>query len=137
MKTSKFGAVRLAAAPVLTAATAAATAQATASAATQVVLTNLDGGRTVVAAAGGDVEVRLTAYREQGLNWSWSIPQASTPEVLKRTAGTAEPSGGARAVFHVQHPGTGKITATRHCRPNPGKACLDVVAPWKVTVDVK
>ncbi|MEV4926591.1 hypothetical protein [Streptomyces roseoverticillatus] len=135
MKTSKFCAVPLAAALVIAMVTA--TAQAAAPAATLVVLTNADRGRTVTTAVGDDVEVRLTGYRERGLTWSWSLPQADSPDVLKRTAGTVTPAGDARAVFHAQHLGTGKLTATRKCRPDPGKVCPLVVMPWKVTVDVK
>ncbi|KAB7849993.1 hypothetical protein [Streptomyces mobaraensis] len=101
------------------------------------VLTNSDNGRSVTAALGDDVEVRLTGYRENGLTWTWSAPTSSDSTVLRRTAGRTAPNGDASAVFHAVHDGTATITAQRRCRPSAGHVCPMVVTPWKVTVEVK
>ncbi|MGW2861839.1 hypothetical protein [Streptomyces sp. NPDC001205] len=103
----------------------------------RVVLTNADDGRAVALALGDDLEVRLTGSRSQGLNYTWRVPQSSDPSNLQRATGGTTPTGSATAVFRAQHPGTATITSARACRPDPGRVCPMVVAPWKVTVEVK
>ncbi|MFI1972142.1 hypothetical protein [Streptomyces cinnamoneus] len=103
----------------------------------RIVLMKPDNGRSVPAGVGDDVEVRLASHREQGLNYSWEVPQSSVPATLRRTSGGTTPNGSASAVFHQERPGTAAITAVRHCRPDPGRLCPSVVSPWKVTVTGK
>lgn len=103
----------------------------------RIVLMNPDNGRSVPASLGDDIEVRLTGYRENGLNYTWSTPQSSDSTVLRRTAGGMTPGGGASAVFHAEHAGKAIISAHRSCRPDPGRVCPLVVVPWKATVTVK
>ncbi|GHB71771.1 hypothetical protein GCM10010347_47650 [Streptomyces cirratus] len=145
MKTSKCAVVPLGLGVLLAAVTASVPAAAQsrpssagpAAMATRVTLTNVDDGRNVVLNPGDDVEVRLTGYRSGGLNYSWDVPVAAVPLVLRRTAGGTTPSGGASAVFHAAGPGISTITAVRHCRPDPGRACPLVIVPWKVAAEVK
>ncbi|MFI9307391.1 hypothetical protein [Streptomyces triculaminicus] len=103
----------------------------------RIVLMNPDNGRPVPASLGDDIEVRLTSYRKNGLNYTWGIPQSSDSTVLQRTAGATTPDGGASAVFHAEHAGKATISAHRSCRPDPGRVCPLVVVPWKATVTVK
>lgn len=139
MKTSKYRAVPLAVGLALATGAAAvpAAAQSHLPTAQRVVLTNADNGRSLVLAAGDDVDVRLTGFRSQGLNYTWSVPQSSAPDVLRRTAGGTTPTGSANGVLHAEHLGTTTITATRHCRPDPGRICPGAVLLWKVTAQVK
>ncbi|MEU3404993.1 hypothetical protein ABZ766_13760 [Streptomyces sp. NPDC006670] len=102
----------------------------------RVVLTNADDGRTVSVHTGDDIEVRLTGQRQNGLNYTWRVPQSSDPAVLHRTAGGTTPTGSATAVFHAEKDGTATITSAKSCRPDPGRTCPLVVTPWKVTVEV-
>ncbi|MGP9017777.1 hypothetical protein ACT1U9_05125 [Streptomyces sp. BR1] len=140
MKTSKYRAVPLTAGLVLAVVTAAVPAAAQshhAPTAQRVTLTNADNGRSVALAAGDDVSVTLTGYRSQGLNYTWSIPRSSAPDVLHRTAGGTTPTGSASGVLHADHLGVATITGTRHCRPDPGRICPGAVLLWKVTAEVK
>ncbi|MGH4034181.1 hypothetical protein ACQB60_35285 [Actinomycetota bacterium Odt1-20B] len=145
MKTSKYAAVPLAVGLALAAVTVSVPAAAQthppsespASAATRVTLTNVDDGRNVILNTGDDVVVKLSSYRTNGLNYTWDVPASSVPLVLRRTAGSTTPDGGARAVFHAEGPGVSTITAVRHCRPDPGRTCPLVIVPWKVAVEVK
>ncbi|MCA6092290.1 hypothetical protein LE181_08965 [Streptomyces sp. SCA3-4] len=89
------------------------------------------------ASLGDDIEVRLTGYREDGLRYTWSTPQSSNTEVLRRTAGGTAPNGSASAVFRQEQAGSATITAQRHCRPDPGHACPLVVSSWRVKVTGK
>ncbi|MEU1781465.1 MULTISPECIES: hypothetical protein [Streptomyces] len=102
----------------------------------RIVLTNSDKG-PVTASLGDDVEVRLTGYRKDGLNWTWSTPASGDSTALRRTTGRTAPNGDASATFHAEHDGTATITAQRRCRPDPGRLCPLVITPWKVTVEVK
>ncbi|WP_190107966.1 hypothetical protein [Streptomyces cinnamoneus] len=86
------------------------------------------------ASLGDDIEVRLAAYREDGLNYTWSTPQSNDATVLRRTSGGETPNGSASAVFRQVHAGTATISAQRHCRPDPGRACPLVVSSWRVRV---
>lgn len=141
MKSSTYRAVPLAAALTLAACAVAAvpaTAQTEArAAARKAVLTNLDNGRTVTVATGDTVEVKLTAYREGHVTWTWSVPDTDNPAVLRKTAGSTLPNGGARADLQADAVGTATVTAGRTCVPDPGYACPAVVLPWKATVEVK
>ncbi|MBT2382122.1 hypothetical protein [Streptomyces sp. ISL-11] len=119
------------------AAPVAAHSQAPHQPARRVVLTNVDDGRPVPVSEGDDIEVRLTGYRERGLNYTWSIPRTSDFTVLRHTAGGTTPNGGASAVFHQERPGKATISAQRHCRPDPGRLCPLIDSPWKVTVTGK
>ncbi|MEV4741942.1 hypothetical protein [Streptomyces sp. NPDC049555] len=103
----------------------------------RITLTNSDNGRSVNASSGDDVEVRLTAYHENGLTWTWSTPVSSNSTVLRRTTGGTAPNGNASATFRAEHDGTATITAQRRCRPDAGHICPLLVTPWKVTVEVK
>ncbi|MCF3106306.1 hypothetical protein IPZ58_32760 [Streptomyces roseoverticillatus] len=103
----------------------------------RMVLTNADDGQSVTVDVGDDTEVRLTAYRERGLTYTWAIPQSSDSAVLRRTSRGTTPAGGSTATFHVQRSGTATITAHRHCHPDRDRVCPLVVAPWKATVSAK
>ncbi|MGX9883070.1 hypothetical protein [Streptomyces sp. NPDC002276] len=130
-----LGAAGLALAAVSASATAPAAADVRL--AQRVVLTNMDDGRAVTASAGDDIEVRLTGYREGGLTYAWSVPTAADSTVLRSTGGTTTPSGGATTVLHADRTGVAAVSAQRRCVPAPGRACPQVVVPWRVTVEVK
>ncbi|MFE9577346.1 hypothetical protein ACFYO1_13230 [Nocardia sp. NPDC006044] len=100
------------------------------------VLTNADDGHSQVVEVGGSVEVRLNAYRDDGLSYSWAVPVSDDAAVLARTKGSTTPNGGATAVFHANEPGTVTITAQRNCRPSSDKTCPTSLTPWKVTITV-
>ncbi|WP_438290945.1 hypothetical protein [Streptomyces sp. HUAS TT7] len=147
-KASKYLAVPLAWGLALGLASAVSTAAAPATAhprspskhhapaAKRVVLTNSDDDRSIVLTAGDDVEVRLTGSRSQGLSYTWSVPQSGDFGPLRRTSAGTTPAGGASAVFHAEKPGVVMVGATRSCRPDPGRVCPLVVAPWKITAKV-
>ncbi|MFI6406072.1 hypothetical protein [Streptomyces sp. NPDC050548] len=139
MGATKWSTILGAAGLAFAAVTASATARAVADVrlAQRVVLTNVDADRTVTANAGDDIEVRLTGYRKGGLTYVWSVPAADDSPVLTSTGGTTTPSGGATAVLHADHTGVATVSAQRRCVPDPGRACPQVVTPWKVTVEVK
>ncbi|MBP2402770.1 hypothetical protein [Streptomyces syringium] len=103
----------------------------------RIVLTNPDSGRSVSASTGDDIEVRLTHYRERGLNYSWDVPQSSDSAVLRRTSGGSTPAGDATAIFTGEKAGTVTLSAARRCRPDPGNICPLVISPWRVTVTVQ
>lgn len=103
----------------------------------RIVLTNADSGRSVSASTGDDIEVRLTHYRERGLNYGWAVPQSSEPTVLRRTSGGSTPAGDATVTFHGEKAGRVTLSAPRRCRPDPGSICPLVTSPWRVTVTVK
>ncbi|MFD8308874.1 hypothetical protein ACFV29_42145 [Streptomyces sp. NPDC059690] len=132
----KLFAVALATALAAGAAPAAAHGQAS-NRAQRVTLTNSDNGRSATANTGDDVDIRLTSVRDNGLTYSWNVPQSSTPDVARLANGGTTPDGGAMATFHAEEAGTVTITATRHCRPDPGRVCPSVMTPWKVTVSVE
>ncbi|GHI07504.1 hypothetical protein AQI88_20045 [Streptomyces cellostaticus] len=101
------------------------------------VLTNSDDGRSVVRSVGEDSEVRLTAYRERGLTYTWSMPTATNARVLGRTVGGTRPAGDAYAVLHADSPGTSTVSAVRQCHADPGHVCPRAIAPWKATIEVR
>ncbi|GGX73783.1 hypothetical protein [Streptomyces hiroshimensis] len=105
--------------------------------AARVALTNADNGRSVPAALGDDIEVRLTSYRESGLTYTWSTPQSGNTTVLRRTTGGTKPDGGASAVFRAQHGGTATISAARRCHADAGHVCPLVIAPWRARIRVE
>ncbi|PKV83578.1 hypothetical protein [Streptomyces sp. TLI_146] len=109
----------------------------TASARATIPLTNADDGRTVTVHAGDEIRVRLTAYREQGVMWVWSEPQASVPATLRRTGGNTSPGGDATAVFEVTGSGTSEITSLRRCVAPQGQVCSHAVPQWKATINVQ
>ncbi|MFD9892927.1 hypothetical protein ACFWY9_26575 [Amycolatopsis sp. NPDC059027] len=135
MRTTKYAAA--AAGLALIASTVATATPAIAGQSGRVVLTNTDNGRSVRANIGDTIAVRLTGYRDQGLTYSWGIPQTSEPQALGRTTGTTTPGGGASATFHAAGEGTVTISAVRTCRPDAGRVCPHVVTPWKATATIK
>ncbi|MBJ3808420.1 hypothetical protein [Streptomyces flavofungini] len=140
MKSSTYRAVPLAAGLALAAfavAAVPATAQAEARAARKAVLTNADDGRTVTVAPGDTVEVKLTSVREGHVRWTWSVPDTDNAAVLRKTAGSPLPDGGARADLSADSVGTATVNAGASCVPDPGYACPAVIRQWKVTVEVK
>ncbi|MEV0251804.1 hypothetical protein AB0H76_34805 [Nocardia sp. NPDC050712] len=108
-----------------------------ASATGSIVLTNADSARSVEAVAGHDIEVRLTSYRENGLTYTWQLPETSDSAKLPRTSDNVNPAGHAAAVFHADGPGDSVITVHRTCRPDPDRNCPAVMHPWKAAVRVK
>ncbi|MEU2713444.1 hypothetical protein [Streptomyces sp. NPDC007205] len=102
----------------------------------RLVLTNADNGRSVARSVGDDTEIRLTAYRERGLTYTWGMPNAGGARVLGRTVAGMRPTGDAYAVLHAESPGTGTISVVRKCHADPGYACPRTLAPWKATLRV-
>ncbi len=101
------------------------------------VLTNIDSGRAMAVQVGDDVEIRLSAYRQDGLTYTWEIPRSSASDVLHATAGRTTPNGDATAVLTAESEGTATVSAVRSCRPDPSVSCPLLIAPWKVTVEVR
>ncbi|MCC3767840.1 hypothetical protein [Streptomyces sp. UNOC14_S4] len=101
------------------------------------VLSNEDNARTVIVPSGEVVQVRLKAIRGEHETWVWDVPAASTPAVLPRTSGTVAPNGDADASFRARAMGRSALAAHRHCRPDRGHVCPQVVIPWMVTVIVR
>jgi hypothetical protein len=101
------------------------------------VLTNADSGRTVAVGVGGDIEVRLTHYRDRAVTYVWDAPETGDRVVLRRTSDTTTPSGNATAVFHATAGGVATISAQLRCVPDLGSVCPLIVVPWKVTIEVK
>jgi hypothetical protein len=130
MRTSGAAATILAVALTLTAAPLASAAMA------RVVVTNADNGRSVTVAVGEDITVRLTATKAQGQNRTWAVP-TSANAMMHRTSGGTAPNGDASAVFHAERSGTTTLSSASSCRPDPGHACPELSAPWRVTVTVK
>ncbi|MER6030299.1 hypothetical protein [Streptomyces sp. NPDC001851] len=116
--------------------TTAASAASHSALAGRLVLTNADNGRSVARSVGDDTEIRLTAYRERGLTYTWGIPDAAGPRVLGRTVAGVRPTGDAYAVLHADGPGTSTVSAARKCHADPGYACPRTLAPWKATLRV-
>lgn len=130
-----LGATGLALAAITT--TVATPASAHALRAGRMVLTNVDNGRTVAASVGGDVEVRLTHYREHGLTYTWTAVSASDSAVLGHRSDVTNPAGDASAVYRAAAAGTATVSAQRHCVPDPGNLCPLIVETWKATIQVK
>lgn len=130
-----LGAAGLALAAITT--TVATPASAHALRAGRMVLTNVDNGRTVAASVGGDVEVRLTHYRERGLTYTWTAVSASDSAVLGHRSDVTNPAGDASAVYRAAAAGTATVSAQRHCVPDPGNLCPLIVETWKATIQVK
>ncbi|WP_329264444.1 hypothetical protein OG223_50795 [Streptomyces sp. NBC_01478] len=131
-----FGAAGL----VLVAVTASAAAQGQpphVRAAGRAVLTNTDNGRTVAAGVGGDIEVRLTHYRDRGVTYVWDAPETGDRAVLRRASDTTTPSGDATAVFRTAAGGVATVSAQLRCVPDLGSVCPLIVVPWKVTIEAK
>ncbi|RDI50132.1 hypothetical protein [Nocardia mexicana] len=103
-------------------------------AAARIPLTNSDGGRTIKADVGDTVEVRLTAYTDQGRRWVWDEPKHSGAGVLNRLRGATESNGNARAVFEVTGSGREDVTAQRICVKSA--ECPKTADGWKVTIRV-
>ncbi|MEW1643978.1 hypothetical protein [Streptomyces sp. NPDC091219] len=103
----------------------------------RVVLTNADNGRTVAASVGGDVEVRLTHYREHGLTYSWTALDSSDRTVLGHRSDATYPAGDSTAVYRAAAAGAATVSAQRHCVPDPGRLCPLIVETWKATIQVK
>ncbi|RLV01278.1 hypothetical protein CTZ27_12210 [Streptomyces griseocarneus] len=101
------------------------------------VLSNDDNAHTVIVPSGEVVQVRLKAVRGEHETWVWDVPAASTPPVLTRTSGTVAPGGDADASFRAAARGRSALAAHRHCRPDRGYVCPQVVIPWTVTVIVR
>ncbi|MFJ8141285.1 hypothetical protein [Streptomyces sp. NPDC096013] len=129
-----LGAAGLALAATTT--TVATPASAHALRAGRIVLTNVDNGRTIPASVGGDLEVRLTHYRERGLTYTWTALNSSDSAVLGHRADTTNPAGDASAVYRVAAAGTATVSAQRHCVPDPGNLCPLIVETWKATIQV-
>ncbi|MFE9452190.1 hypothetical protein [Streptomyces sp. NPDC006739] len=137
MKAAKFATgLALGLAVTTTMVTTPASAAPRSAAADRVVLTNADSGHSVARSVGDDTEIRLTAYRADGLTYTWSMPAAGDSRVLGRTVGGTAPTGDAYAVLHAERPGTSTVSALRRCRPDPGRLCPMVVVPWKATIEV-
>ncbi|MFD4878094.1 hypothetical protein ACFWOB_32640 [Streptomyces sp. NPDC058420] len=103
----------------------------------RIVLTNADNGRTVPASVGGDVEVRLTHYRERGVTYTWTPLNSDNSGVLGHRSDVTNPAGDASAVYRAAAAGTATVSAQRHCVPDPGNLCPLIVETWKATIQVK
>jgi len=122
---------------VLTALTAVLTLTTPALAASNVSLTGADDGRSVSAALGDTVSVRLTPVQGNGVKWVFGQVQSSDPTVAERTDGAVRPDGGASAAFSLPGPGEVELTSTRTCVVTAsGGVCPADVQVWRVTLTV-
>ncbi|MEV6278667.1 hypothetical protein [Nocardia sp. NPDC051832] len=108
-----------------------------ASAAGSIVLTNADSARSVDTKVGNDVEVRLNRYRENGITYTWHLPEAGDSSVLPRMSAGVTRTGDAVAVFRADIPVDSVITVRRTCHPDPNRDCPAVMLPWKAAVRVR
>jgi len=122
---------------VLTAVTAALALTTPAHAASNVSLTTADDGKSVAAALGDDVTVRLTPTTGNGVRWVFGQVLSSDPAVAERTNGTVRPDGGASATFSLAGPGEVELTSTRTCVvTGSGGVCPGNAQVWRVTLTV-
>ncbi|KAI8868306.1 hypothetical protein GQ42DRAFT_42990 [Ramicandelaber brevisporus] len=100
-----------------------------------ITLTNADNNKVLNVKVGDNVEVRLTAYREKNVRWSYTRPVSTDTHVLVAKNHALKPNGGARGNFHAAEPGTAQIKSEESCT-SMGAPCSDINKLWKVTVKI-